>query len=187
MACAMNQEALQQFLVDRRIDAWLVYDFRGSNPILEQVLPGKRWTTRRVMLVIPATGEPLAIVHNIDAPQFAACGFALRVYSTWREWQSLVCEAASGKCVAIEYSPMGELPAVSFVDAGTLEYIRSIAATVVSSEDVIQFAVARWSPEALANHHRAARLTADVKDEAFALIRDRLAANEVVTERDVEH
>lgn len=185
----MDLSAIQSFLRDQHIGAWIVYDFRGSNPILSQLLGAQRWTTRRVMLVIPARGEPSVIVHNIDAPQFAASGFLLRVYNTWRDWQSLVkeaCAAASGLSVAMEYSPMGELPAVSFVDAGTLEFIRTLGATVVSSEDAIQFAVARWSPDALAKHRHASTVTAQVKDEAFTLIRDRLAANTAVTERDVE-
>jgi Xaa-Pro aminopeptidase len=186
MLARMDLSALQTFLRDHQIDAWLVYDFRGCNPILAQLLPGQRWTTRRAMLVIPADGDASVIVHNIDAPQFATCGLARRVYDNWQQWQQFVREATSGNSIAMEYSPLGELPAVSFVDGGTLEFIRSLGATVVSSEDAIQFAVARWSPEALAKHHHASKLTAAVKDDAFKLIRDRLVANQPVTERDVE-
>jgi Xaa-Pro dipeptidase len=186
MLAEMDLPAIQSFLRDRQIDAWLAYDFRSSNPILAQLLPGQRWTTRRAILVIPAQGEAHVIIHNIDAPQFAACGLASRTYNNWQEWQQFMREAASGKTIAMEYSPMGELPAVSFVDGGTLEFIRSLGAKVVSSEDAIQFAVARWSPDALEKHHHASKLTAAVKDDAFNLIRDRLAGNQSVTERDVE-
>ena len=191
MLARMELPAIQSFLRDRQIDTWLVYDFRGSNPILAQLLPGQRWTTRRAMLVIPAQGEAHIIVHNIDAPQFAACGFARRIYNTWQQWQQFVreatqCEGASGNTIAMEYSPLGELPAVSFVDGGTLDFIRSLGVEVVSSEDAIQFAVARWSPDALTKHHHAATITAGAKDSAFKLIRKLLAANESITEYGVQ-
>ena len=88
----MDVASLQPFLIDRRIDAWLVYDFRGSNAVLAQLLPGKRWTTRRVMLVIPAHGEPSVIVHNIDAPQFKSCGANVRIYDNWPQWQQFLKE-----------------------------------------------------------------------------------------------
>jgi Xaa-Pro dipeptidase len=183
----MDLLTLQPALREQGINAWLVYDFRGSNPVLAQLLPGERWTTRRVMLVIPAPGEPYVIVHNIDAPQFASAGVLVRVYDNWQEWQALISGAsAHAKRVAMEYSPMGELPAVSFVDGGTLEFVRSLGVEVVSSQDLIQLGVARWGEAALAKHHDAARITAQVKDEAFALIRDRLSVGTRVTERDVE-
>ena len=178
---------LQPFLRDRGIDAWLIYDFRGSNPVLAQLLPGRYWTTRRAMLVVPASGEAYVVAHNIDAPQFANTGLSTRVYNDWPQWHAELREATRGTGrIAMEYSPMGELPAVAYVDAGTVEFVRSLGVEVVSSEDVIQFSVARWSPQAVEMHHKAAAITAEVKDEAFALIRDRLAASASVTERDVE-
>ncbi len=183
----LNVPDIQSFLRSSWLDAWLVYDFRGSNPIFSQLLGGQRWTTRRALLVIPASGEASLIVHNIDAPQFATCGVALSVYTDWQQWQAMVRAAVDDRPrVAMEYSPMGELPAVSFVDGGFLEFVRSLGTNVVSSGDLIQFSVARWSAEALAKHHECSRLTAQVKDEAFSLIRDRLAANQTVTEYDVQ-
>lgn len=178
---------VQSFLRDQSIDVWLSYDFRGSNPVFGALLPGKRWTTRRAMIVIPAQGEPSVIVHNIDAPQFTECGFTNAIYTDWQGWQSMLKDATRGvKRVAMEYSPMGQLPAASFADAGIVEYVRSLGVEVVSSEDAVQVSVARWGEAALREHRRASDLTAAVKDEAFALIRDRLAANQAVTERDVE-
>lgn len=183
----MNLPEIQSFLRDSKLDAWLVYDFRGGNPVFPQLLDGEKWTTRRAMLVIPASGEASLIVHNIDAPQFADCGVERQIYTDWKQWQTLVRAAvADRKRVAMEYSPMGELPAVSFVDGGFLEFVRMLGPEVVSSGDLIQFSVARWSDKALEHHHRCAALTASVKDEAFALIRDRLAAGATVTEHDVQ-
>lgn len=183
----MNLIDIQSFLRESKIDAWLVYDFRGGNPVFSQLFGREHWTTRRALLVIPASGTPTVILHNIDAPQFASCGIERAVYTDWREWQTLVTAAVDRRpTIAMEYSPMGELPAVSFVDGGFLEYVRSLGATIVSSGDLIQYSVARWSADALEAHYRCASLTASIKDQAFALIRDRLASNASVSEYDIQ-
>jgi Xaa-Pro aminopeptidase len=183
----MNLIEIQSFMRRQELDAWLIYDFRGSNPVFTQLLQREHWTTRRALLVIPVEGAARLIVHNIDAPQFATSGIELLIYSDWKQWQQAVRGALRPRArVAMEYSPMGELPAVSFVDGGFLEFVRHLEADVVSSGDLIQYSVARWSDEALSKHHECAALTAQVKDEAFALIRDRLAANHSVTEYDVQ-
>src|ERR1043165_1288179 len=84
----MKLADLQAFMRQLRIDAWLLYDFRGSNFVLSRLLAGKRWTTRRVYLVVPAQGEPAVLVHAIDAPQFDSLtlgGVPVRkkVYLSW--------------------------------------------------------------------------------------------------------
>ena len=60
-----NLASIQSYMREQRIDAWLVYDFRGNNSVLAALLPGKRWTTRRVMMLIPAEGSPRA--GHLDA------------------------------------------------------------------------------------------------------------------------
>ena len=50
----------QQYMRTAGIDAWLLYDFRGSNPILWQVLGGKKHTTRALPAAHPARSEPLS-------------------------------------------------------------------------------------------------------------------------------
>ena len=49
------------------IDAWLVYDFRGSNPVMAQLLPHMPSTTRRSFLLVPVSGEPRLLTHVIEA------------------------------------------------------------------------------------------------------------------------
>ena len=81
----MNLDSLQAFMRDQRIDGWLIHDFRGNNPVLARLLRGKRWTTRRVALFVPAHGSPALLVHSIDASQFADAPVEREVYMSWRE------------------------------------------------------------------------------------------------------
>ena len=50
------------------IDGWLLYDFRGTNPIARSVIgfDERQIGTRRWFYLIPAQGEPVAILHAIE-------------------------------------------------------------------------------------------------------------------------
>jgi Xaa-Pro aminopeptidase len=86
----------------------------------------------------------------------------------------------------MEYSPRAAIPYVSRVDAGTIEMVRAQGPEVVTSADLVQQFEARWTPEQKALHDQAARDTLLAKDEAFALVRERLSAGMRVTESEVQ-
>ncbi len=181
----MNLDAVQQHLRQHRIDAWLIHDFRGNNPILAAIVGGKRWTTRRVELLIPARGEPELLVHSIDSiADFGAIGRTL--YRSWGELHAWLGERCRGRRIAMDFSPGGSLPGMSYVDAGTIELVRGLGAEVVGSADLIQVGVATWSKEARENHARASAAVTAAKDAAFALVRSRVAAGAGVHEYEVQ-
>ncbi len=185
-------ERAQSFMRVGGIDAWLVHDFRMNNHALPMLLPPasgtKRWTTRRCDLFIPASGRPTLLVHAIDAGQFEHAGdmgIDRRVFLTWREWQEGIRGLVRGKKVAMEYAPENALPVVGIVDAGTVELVRSSAAEVVSSADLMQACVAVWTPQAVERHAEASRQVDLIKDRAFDLIRQALARGRSIHEHEV--
>jgi Xaa-Pro dipeptidase len=188
----MNLSELQVYMRRERIDAWLLYDFRGSNFVLSRLLPGKRWTTRRVYLVVRADGPPAVLVHGIDAAQFqsvtlAGQGVKPKVYLTWPQIGEDLKELLAGcSRIAMEYAPGCSLPVVSIADAGTVEMVRALGFEVVSSANLVQHAIARWSPEALKLHWDASASVTEIKDQAFGMIRDALAESRTVHEHDVQ-
>jgi Xaa-Pro aminopeptidase len=87
----------------------------------------------------------------------------------------------------MEYSPGAAIPYVARVDAGTIEMVRAAAGVeVVSSADLVQRFEAVWTKEQKALHDQAARLTLQAKDEAFDLIKRRLAEGAAVRESEVQ-
>lgn len=183
----MNLQAIQQFMTARQIDAWLIHDFRGNNPVLAQVLPGRRWTTRRAALLIRARSEPVLLAHTIDAEQFKGAGVCVEQYLRWQDYREWLARSLAGESrVAMEYSAGCMLPVMSIVDAGTVELVRSFGCDVVSSADLVQAAVAVWSEDARKRHADASAKVAAIKDGAFSLIRERLAAGKGVTEYEVQ-
>ncbi|MBL8991228.1 MAG: M24 family metallopeptidase, partial [Phycisphaerae bacterium] len=179
---------VQRYLAEQGIDAWLLYDFRGSNPVFARLCPQKKWTTRRVWLHIPAAGrgEPVLLHSGIDGPSFREVNLPKRAYLGWRDMtEALSGLLGPGARIAMDYSPGNALPVVSCVDAGAVELVRGLGAEVVSSADVAQVAVAAWSSAALEAHGRASCAVAGIKDGAFDLIRQRVRAGQRVLEHEV--
>lgn len=179
--------ALQHEMHEQRIDAWLIYDFRGNNSVLAQLLPGKRWTTRRAFLLLPAAGQPVVLSQSIDAHNFSSAPCPVETYLGWTDLHDWLARRLAGlRRVAMEYSPGNALPVVSIADAGMVELVRALGAEVVSSADLIQTGVARWSPAACETHAVASRKVADIKDDAFRFIAQALAAGQSIHEHDVQ-
>ena len=165
------------------IDAWLVYDFRGSNPVFWQLLGERRKTTRRVFLVIPDRGAPQLIGSAVEPEALAGFDLELAHYASWAQMEGMLREQVGSLArVAMEYSPGGALPIMSWVDGGTLDLVRGLGPEVVSSADVAQVALAVWSAAALESHRDACRQVAEVKDLAFEHIRYGLANHTALTE-----
>ena len=120
--------AIQDALREEGLDGWLLYDFHGSNPIARRVagLDGSaKLTTRRWYYLVPATGEPRALVHGIERDSLAHLPGRRRVYVERAELDAGVAAVLRGmRRVAMEYSPACAIPYVSRVDAGTVDRVR---------------------------------------------------------------
>ena len=174
-----DHSAMQRALVEDDLDGWLLYDFHGSNPIARRIagLSGAaKLTTRRWYYLVPASGDPRALVHRIERDTLAHLPGKRRVYSGRAELDTGLAELVRGMGrVAMEYSPACAIPYLSRVDAGTIERIRSLGAEVVSSGDLVQRFEAAWDLTALETHRDASEHLHAIKDRTFELIRDRVA------------
>ena len=176
--------AAQEFMAQEEIPGWLVYDYRESNPIFRQVIQPSGHVTRPCYFYLPAGGQPTLLTHHVDAGKFADSGVDCIVYSNRDTLVSALRGLISGTGrLAMEYSPMNELPRVSRVDAGTVELVRSMGVEVVTSADLMQAATHRWTPEQYADHHNTALKLGRIVNEAFAHAGERLGQG--VTEFDV--
>ena len=192
----MNLSTVQDYLRSNQLDGWLLYDFRGLNPVALHVAGLRRSGSRRWFLWIPAEGRPVWLIHAIESATFAGIDPALagemRQYVGWRDLEEKVAglvqtPAGPVRRIALEYSPDNAIPYVAYVDAGTKELIERVTgADLVSSADLVQLVQAVLNEAQIASHRRAAVHCLAVKDLAFDLIRARLAAGEPITELEVQ-
>jgi Xaa-Pro aminopeptidase len=167
--------ALQRTLAELGLDGWLLYDFRGQNPTALAALGlGDHMLTRRWCYLVPARGEPTLLVHAIELRSFPADVPGRRLaYTSWGSFTETLQEVVAGlpqRKVAMEYLPLGSIPYLSRVDAGTIELVRSMGLEVVSSAELVQRFLCRWTPHQVASHVRALRAIDDAKDAAFEQI-----------------
>jgi Xaa-Pro aminopeptidase len=182
--------AVQRALKEEGLDGWLLYDFQGSNPIasrLSGLASSGKMTTRRWYYLVPASGEPRALVHAIERYNLDALPGTKRPYSGRGQLTAGLTELLQGiRRVAMEYSPKNAIPYVSRVDAGTIETVSGLGVEVVSSGDLIQRFEAVWSDAAYQTHKVASEKLYEIKDRAFDLVRERIRAGQPLTEFEVQ-
>lgn len=184
----MDLKAIQAALHERNIDAWLFYDHHHRDPIAYKVLgvPESLMVTRRWFYVIPREGEPVKLVHRIEAGHLDSLPGSKRQYSSWRElWDNLQSMLVRFRTVAMQYSPNNVIPYIGLVDAGTVELVRSFGKEIVSSGDLVARFEAAWTEEQIASHFAARDSIDAIIPEAFKEI-GRRARSGKATEYDIQ-
>jgi Xaa-Pro aminopeptidase len=183
--------AVQAALAADGVDGWLLYDFRGLNPIATAVThindQGGHLATRRWFYLIPAVGAPRGLVHAIEKNCLAHLPGATERYAGRTQLEAGLTRLLTGmRRVAMEYSPGCAIPYVARVDAGTVELVRQSGAEVVSSGDLVQRFSTVWDAPAIASHRDASERLHRVKDRAFDAIAQRLRDSVPTTEYDIQ-
>ena len=156
----MNLEAIQAAIQEAGFDGWLIYDHHHRDPIAGRILgmDPKLHVTRRWYYFVPATGEPRKLVHRIEQARLDSLPGAKALYSSWQELASgLEALLANTRTVAMQYSPNNAIMTVSMVDAGTVEFLRSLGKQIVSSADLVCQFEAVLNEEQVASHSVAQR------------------------------
>jgi Xaa-Pro aminopeptidase len=190
-ASALDIGAVQAALRTQALDGWLLYDFRGSNAIAVDVAgvgrQGGHLTTRRWYYLIPASGEPRALVHAIESHSLEHLPGTTERYSGRAALESGLQRLLQGmRRIAMEYSPKCAIPYVSRVDAGTVELVRQFNVEVASSGDLIQQFSAVWNVAQTKTHVAASEKLYRVKDRAFDEAARRLKDGATVTEFEIQ-
>lgn len=179
--------AVQGLLAVQRLDGWLLFDRDGGNPIARRVVAPEGNPTRPWFYLIPAKGEPIALMHHSERRSFDHLPGQKLTYPGYREVEKQLRVMLKGmRTIAAEYSPKATVPSVSRIDAGTLELIRASAVQVRSSETLVQYTKAIWGDAGRTAHYVAAHHLVELRKDALAFIAKQLRANAPVTEYDVQ-
>ncbi len=173
----MNLEAIQSALRDAGHDGWLFYDHHHRDPIGERILglDPKAHITRRWYYFIPATGEPRKLVHRIEQGRLDTLPGSKGLYSSWQELAlGLRAMLGGAKRIVMQYSPNNAIMYVSMVDAGTIEFLRSLGKEIVSSADLVSQFEAVLSEAQIASHTVAQQAIDAILEEAWREISRRL-------------
>ena len=173
----MNLDAMQAALREAGCDGWLFYDHHHRDPLAARILglDPEAHVTRRWYYFIPAQGEPRKLVHRIEDKRLDTLPGAKTAYSSWQELAAgLEAMLAGSTRLAMQYSPNNEIMYVSMVDAGTVEFLRSLGKQIVSSADLVSQFEAVLSQDQIASHAEAQRAIDELLAEGWKQIGQRL-------------
>ncbi len=184
----MDLKAIQAALERAQLDGWLFCDFHHRDPLAYSILGLDKsgMTTRRWFYFLPSKGEPIKLVHKVEPRKLDALPGETRFYLAHTELRDGLGAILTGKKrVAMQYSPMNNIPYVGIVDAGTIELVRSFGVDVVSSADLVQRFEAVTGEEGYESHCAAGDAVQQVKDDAFKGMDEALRKGQHITEYDV--
>lgn len=173
---------VQAELRDQGLDGWLLFDFHEQNPVARNLL-GLKWTTRRGFVLIPAEGDPIALLHAIERSYWQHWPWAVQSYSGWREMEAKVEALIDGfDRLAMEVSKGSNVPTLDLVPSGIVGLIESFGPTLVNSGNLVSRFYSAWSEAQLEQHREGARTVEAIAREAFGRARDAVLAGSPTTE-----
>ena len=183
----VDVDAVQGVLAVRSLDGWLLADAKGRNPIAAELVAPDGATTRQWFYFIPASGQPVILVHKSEASAFVKVAGKKIEYTGYRDLKAGLRALLGGSTtVAMEYAPKSGIRSLTRVDAGTIDLVRKSGVRIESSADLVQFTKSLWGPDGRLAHYVAVHHLSKLRQEALAFIAERVSADRPVTEQDVQ-
>ena len=153
---------LREALAAVGADGWLLFAFRGLNPVAERVLDLEGMNSRRLFVLLPAKGDPIAVAHRIELQSMASFPGRVVPYSRWEELHAALGSVVKGRTLAMEISPEDAVPYLDRVPFGVVQLIQRLGGKVVPSGALVSRFAARWTAAEVADHRFAAEVLAEV-------------------------
>jgi Xaa-Pro dipeptidase len=158
----IDRAELSEALAQAELDGWLLFSFQGLNPVATRVLGLSGMNTRRLFVLLPRTGEPVAVAHKIELQGWETFPGRVIPYARWTELHEALASLVAGRTLAMEISPRNSVPYLDRIPYGVVELLQGFGARIVPSGALVSRFAARWSAEELADHRFAAEVLADV-------------------------
>jgi len=163
----IDRAGLKEALAEAGVDGWLLYAFHGLNPVAVRVLGLSGLNTRRLFVLLPREGEPVAVAHKIELQGLKDFPGRVIPYARWSELHAALAPLVAGRTLAMEISPEDAVPYLDRVPYGVIELLRRLGAKVVPSGALVSRFAAQWSPAEAEDHRQAAEILAAVAREAL--------------------
>lgn len=158
----LDRAELRDALAAVGADAWLLFDFHGLNPVAGRVLRLGGMGTRRIFVLIPREGDPVAVAHKIELAPLEGFPGKVVPYARWEELHAALAPLVKGKRLAMEVFPGDAVPYLDRVPHGVVQMLEGLGATIVPSGEIVTRFAARWSAEETEDHRFAAEVLARV-------------------------
>ncbi len=178
---------VQSLLVEQNLDGWLLFDFRGRNPIAVAALGEWIVGTRRAFVLIPRSGVPVALIHEIDQELWRGWPAAWNksVWVRQQELEELLALLTKELRIAVDFSPRGASPYLDCVPSGVIDLLAELVCELVPSAELVTHFLSVWTEEECRSHQRAAEIVSAVARYAMRRVAEAVHGGNPVTEYDV--
>ena len=175
---------IQQLLADYKLDGWLFTDFHGHDFITNDFLGlSGRFCTRRLFYYIPAHGEPVKLLSAIEPLLLDHLPGRKILYKGYQGQKKALSQILSpGLKVACQYSPGGNVPTISSMDAGLIEYLKSFGIQLCSSANLMQYFGAVLTESQIESHRAAGVIIHRILNRSFQWIRSNIDKGNYIDE-----
>ena len=172
----MDINQVQLLLRQYDLDGWLFSDFQGRDFITGDFLKlTNRKCTRRMFYFIPVQGEPVKLLSAIEPLLLDHLSGRKVLYKGMREQRRELSKfLIPDMRIACQYSPGGNVPTISSMDAGLIEYLKTFEIELISSADLMQFFGAVLTESQIESHRKAGEAIHRILDQTFFWIRSSL-------------
>ena len=182
MKIAFDLNSSQKLIRSLNLNGWLFFDFQNLDHISVNLL-GIQKSSRRWFYYVPSQGAAVKFVHAAENEILGHLPGKKVVYRGWDELKNELRNAMAGKKkIAAQYSPFGELPYISRMDAGTFELLKSLDIGLVSSADLVQMINSKWSEGQWNMHITAAKELHEIVHKTFRWMKKKMSNHLEVTE-----
>lgn len=183
----MTQEKIkkiQSLLLENHLDGWLFTDYHAHDHITKNFIGlTDRMCTRRLFYLIPAVGEPVKILSAIEPLLLDHIPGRKILYKGIKGQTEILEQIFSpGQKIACQYSPGGNVPTISSMDAGLVEYLKSFGIELICSADLMQHFGAVLTEEQIETHRQAGVIIHRILDRTFRWIRENLDCGNYIDE-----
>jgi Xaa-Pro aminopeptidase len=174
---------IQEAIRRENLDGWLFCNFQHRDKLADAILnTGGGSNSRFWFYAVPAYGEPLKLVHGVEAGVLDRLAGTRALYTS-REELGAALKPLGGKRWAVHSS--GTLAAVSFLDAGTAAFLEQAGLTLVSAASLIQRFRGLLDAAGIASHERAVDQLYRIVDLVWDRVRRAYAGKSPLYEGDL--
>lgn len=182
-------KTINSYLKENDVDAWIIYDYKSSNPAFKELF-GNKFLTRKCYVILYKNKKNKILCHEVDKLSFSDVDLKKYEIQTYTNWENMVLKLSlllnNNDKVLMEISENGLLPNISFIDYGTVMLIKSMVKEIKTSADLFQIVTAKLSKESIVLHKQAAKILEIIKNNAFDYIFFKTKENQCVTEYEVQ-
>lgn len=178
----INTDRINEAILEEDLSGWLFFNFRHRDPVSDEVLEINPETinSRGWFYIISPYRNPLKIVHRVEHEALDHLPGDTVQYSSRSELIS-VLSRFKGEKIAVQADR--NLTALSYLDAGTADLLKTSGIITQSASVLIQKYLGLLDENRINSHEKAGVILYSAVEETWNLVKDLFSKNNKITEK----